>query len=368
MGDITTIKTENEDALERILAAEMEKAIREDLGGLLILEEKYADLFDHLRDKGASTFDLTNPDKESLNTGFNPFETADDSTCTYILYNLMDDAGGDGALWKGRAVALFAGLMKVLCWLRDEGKISLNAKTIEEHLSLGKLIDLSYQNVQKTNLEIPKNVRAPLQSYFTSLPRGPQVAQDQHQYLARLFGVILGGIHHFNGPGERDGIRNHASSLEAGKTVVLKVSNRWEHVSAYEIAAVKLSFFHFLTTQKAGSDKKTICCVTGYSDFADKHQHMIREANADVVFAETRKSDDSLQTRNWTEGLLNREETGNAKLKTAGEHIREASKLIQQLTEGGSSEVGEETGELMGLERGDGGEGIKTHFGTLQTS
>lgn len=71
----------------------------------------------------------------------------------------------------------------------------------------------------------------------------------------------------------------------------------------------------------------------------------------------------------WAEGLLGlHEETGKAQLKTAGEHIREASGLMKQLIDEISGKALEETSELMGLERGEGGEGIKTRLGTLPIS
>ena len=54
----------------------------------------------------------------------------------------------------------------------------------------------------------------------------------------------------------------------------------------------------------------------------------------------------------WAEGLLElHKETGKAKLKTAGEHIREASKIMKQLTEDLSSEVAKEIGDPTGPER-----------------
>lgn len=129
----------------------------------------------------------------------NPFATGSSDTLTQMVVGLMDDAGGDGAMWKGRATAMFTGVMRALTWLRDNSIVDLNVSEIRDHLNLKKIIDLA--DVNKF-ADMPQPIRKSIRSYLTSLPgfqedkhyKQAQTTLDQHGYLEMQFTKILGSL------------------------------------------------------------------------------------------------------------------------------------------------------------------------------
>jgi len=129
----------------------------------------------------------------------NPFATGSSDTLTQMVVGLMDDAGGDGAMWKGRATAMFTGVMRALTCLRDASVVDLNVSEIRDHLNLKKIIDLADVNKYP---DMPQPIRKSIRSYLSSLPgfqedKGYKQAQttlDQHGYLEMQFTKILGSL------------------------------------------------------------------------------------------------------------------------------------------------------------------------------
>lgn len=129
----------------------------------------------------------------------NPFATGSSDTLTQMVVGLMDDAGGDGAMWKGRATAMFTGVMRALTWLRDRQIIDLNVGEIRDHLNLKRIIDLADQSKYP---DMPQPVRKSIKSYLSSLPgyqedkgyKQSQTTLDQHGYLEMQFTKILGSL------------------------------------------------------------------------------------------------------------------------------------------------------------------------------
>jgi intracellular multiplication protein IcmO len=134
-----------------------------------------------------------------LSNSFNPFATGSSDSLTQLLVGLMDEVGGDGAMWKGRATAMFTGIMAALVWLRDKDGLVLDVGSIREHLGLGSLVGLADGSSAPG---MPEGIRARLMAYLTSLPnfnleRGakqPQATLDQHGYLEMQFERILGHL------------------------------------------------------------------------------------------------------------------------------------------------------------------------------
>ncbi|NDV52798.1 type IV secretory system conjugative DNA transfer family protein [Salipiger sp. PrR003] len=134
-----------------------------------------------------------------MSNTLNPFSNGSSDSLTQMVVSLMDDAGGDGAMWKGRATAMLTGVMRALCWLRDEGHVDLNVGEIREFMSLRKIVDLG--DVDKYP-DMPQPIRKTIKSYLTSLPgfqpeKGYKQAQttlDQHGYLEMQFTKILGSL------------------------------------------------------------------------------------------------------------------------------------------------------------------------------
>lgn len=136
---------------------------------------------------------------EKRSNTLNPFATGSADGLTQMVVGLMDDTGGDGAMWKGRATAMFTGVMRALTWMRDQQLIDLNVSEIRDHLQLKRIMDLS-QTEQYENMPAP--IRKSIKSYLTSLPgykesqgyNQSQTTLDQHGYLEMQFTKILGSL------------------------------------------------------------------------------------------------------------------------------------------------------------------------------
>lgn len=134
-----------------------------------------------------------------ISNTLNPFSTGSSDALTQMLVSLMDDVGGDGAMWKGRATAMLTGVIRALVWLRDQNVVDLNVGVIRDTLNLRAIIDLGDKN---KNPDMPAHIRKSIRSYLTSLPgfqedKGYKQAQttlDQHGYLEMQFTKILGSL------------------------------------------------------------------------------------------------------------------------------------------------------------------------------
>jgi intracellular multiplication protein IcmO len=134
-----------------------------------------------------------------LSNTLNPFATGSSDGLTQLVVGLMDEVGGDGAMWKGRATAMFTGVMKAMVYLRNEGLLDLNVGAIRDHLNLRKIIDLSDPEKYPG---LSEDVRHSIRSYLTSLPgyqeekkyKQAQTTLDQHGYLEMQFTKILGSL------------------------------------------------------------------------------------------------------------------------------------------------------------------------------
>lgn len=136
---------------------------------------------------------------ELLSNTMNPFTSGSSDSLTQMVVSLMDDAGGDGAMWKGRATSMLTGLMRALTWLRDQGIVDLNVGEIRDFMNLRKIIDLGNPEMYP---EMPGHIRKSILSYLTSLPgyapekgyKQSQTTLDQHGYLEMQFTKILGNL------------------------------------------------------------------------------------------------------------------------------------------------------------------------------
>jgi intracellular multiplication protein IcmO len=146
-----------------------------------------------------SNTDVTASGGRILSNTLNPFTSGSSDSLTQMVVSLMDDVGGDGAMWKGRAVALFTGVMRALVWKREEGMIDLNIGIIRDHLNLNKIIELS---AKENEPDMPLPIRSSITAYLSSLPgfqpeKGPKQSQttlDQHGFLQMQFTKILGNL------------------------------------------------------------------------------------------------------------------------------------------------------------------------------
>jgi intracellular multiplication protein IcmO len=143
--------------------------------------------------------DLGSSGGEILSNTLNPFSTGSSDGLTQMVVSLMDDVGGDGAMWKGRATAMLTGIMRALCWLRDQGYLELNVGEIRDHMNLKRIIELADENKHP---DLPPQIRKSIKSYLSSLPgfqeekkeKQAQTTLDQHGYLEMQFTKILGSL------------------------------------------------------------------------------------------------------------------------------------------------------------------------------
>jgi hypothetical protein len=139
----------------------------------------------------------------------NPFALGSSGMLIELIISLMDDSGGGGDMWKGRAIAFVAGLTRVLCFLRDRGYILLDSNTfigyfelpVVERVVFERKITVGDKDIIIDDPLFTK-VIAPLQSFILTLPgysrdkigQQEQKTMEQHGFitmqLTRLFGDL----------------------------------------------------------------------------------------------------------------------------------------------------------------------------------
>lgn len=137
----------------------------------------------------------------------NPFALGSSGMLIELIIALMDDSGGGGDMWKGRAIAFISGLTRALCYLRDKGYFLLDANTFVQYFELpiiermvwDKTIVIDGQD-KVINEALFEKVLEPLKSFILTLPgykresKGNQEQKtvEQHGFivmqLTRLFG------------------------------------------------------------------------------------------------------------------------------------------------------------------------------------
>lgn len=144
---------------------------------------------------------------------FNPFQSMASDALTNMLVNMLEDVGGDGAMWRGRATAMFTGVTRALVWLRDHKGFHLDAAVFRDHLNLRAIIELADPD---NHPDMPAGVRKSIQSYLASLPgyqkekhfKQSQTTLDQHGYLemqwTKLFGFLVDTYGHIFCAGSSD--------------------------------------------------------------------------------------------------------------------------------------------------------------------
>ena len=140
--------------------------------------------------------DVFGPQEKKLSNTLNPFSSGGSGGLTELLVSLMDDGGGGGDMWKGRAISLISAIMMALTYMRDQKEILLDVEAIREYLILDNIIKL-----YKTRRDFPGHIRASLRAYLVSLPgfqesapKQGETVMEQHGYLQMQFTKILGSL------------------------------------------------------------------------------------------------------------------------------------------------------------------------------
>ncbi len=105
-----------------------------------------------------------NSDMATVSNTMNPFSNGSASYLTNMMVGLMDEAGGDTAMWKGRAVSLMGALMPALTWKRDHEGLLLDVQVIRDALNMPDIIRMSREKA------IPDRIKKGIKGYLTTLP------------------------------------------------------------------------------------------------------------------------------------------------------------------------------------------------------
>jgi intracellular multiplication protein IcmO len=145
--------------------------------------------------------DVIGPQERRLSNTLNPFASGSSSMLSQLIVGLMGKSaeGGDGDMWKNRAIGFVEALMRVLVAMRDAGHILLDANSIRNYFHLDRLEGITMDKVfirdgglEPINLEnTPDSTLEPLVNYVLNLPgynkekKGKQVSQvlEQHGFI-----------------------------------------------------------------------------------------------------------------------------------------------------------------------------------------
>lgn len=105
-----------------------------------------------------------NRDSATVSNTMNPFSYGSASYLTNMMVGLMDEAGGDTAMWKGRAVSLMGALMPALTWKRDNEDLLLDVQVIRDALNFKDIIRMSREK------NVPDRIRKGIRGYLDTLP------------------------------------------------------------------------------------------------------------------------------------------------------------------------------------------------------
>lgn len=155
--------------------------------------------------------DIVGAQEKRLSNTMNPFCNGSSSMLSQLVVSLMDSGSqsSDSDMWKGRAIVFVEALMKVLVYMRDKGKILLDANAIRNYFDLTRLeaiaIDKMFprDNQEPVSLaDAPDVILEPIMNYLRTLPgydqskKGKQSSTvfEQHGFitmqLTRVFGSL----------------------------------------------------------------------------------------------------------------------------------------------------------------------------------
>lgn len=144
--------------------------------------------------------DIQGAQENKQSNTMNPFASGSSGMLSNLVASMMDSGsgGGDGDMWKGRAIAFVESLFKILVYQRDAGNILLDANTIRNYFSLERIEAMAADKVFirdgqfDISLEdVPETIMQPITNYLLTLPgyvkerKGKQVSQvyEQHGYI-----------------------------------------------------------------------------------------------------------------------------------------------------------------------------------------
>jgi hypothetical protein len=140
---------------------------------------------------------VSGPQENKLSNTLNPFTTGTSNGLTELIVGLMGggSGGGDGDMWKGRAISMVGAVMRALVWKRDNQNLLLDVEVLRDNIL--------FENIQKlaTDTDLPSEVVSSLNGYLQSLPGyvvGEETQEsttlEQHGFLMMQFTRILSSL------------------------------------------------------------------------------------------------------------------------------------------------------------------------------
>ena len=155
--------------------------------------------------------DIIGAQEKRMSNTMNPFCKGSSSMLTQLVVSLMDSGSqsSDGDMWKGRAIVFVDSLMKVLVYMRDKGKILLDANTIRNYFHLERLEAIAMDKMFPRDKQEPVSladapdlVLEPITNYIMNLPgydrakKGKQGSQvlEQHGFITMQLTKTFGSL------------------------------------------------------------------------------------------------------------------------------------------------------------------------------
>ncbi|MFC4236255.1 glyoxalase superfamily protein [Thalassospira xianhensis] len=112
---------------------------------------------------------------------YNPFATGSAEELAELLAQTSESVSDEedtGNIWRIRANAMLASVLRPLVWLRDKGEVRLDAATIRAYLSFEKVHELRQQEGG-----IPTEILSQLRLYLSSLPLYDESAGTEQHHV-----------------------------------------------------------------------------------------------------------------------------------------------------------------------------------------
>lgn len=155
--------------------------------------------------------DIVGAQEKRISNTMNPFCNGSSSMLAQLVVSMMDSGSAtpDGDMWKGRAIVFVEALMKILVYMRDQGKILLDANSIRNYFELPRLEAIAMDkmfirdNQEPVSLaEAPSVVMEPITNYIINLPgydrtkKGKQSSQvfEQHGFITMQLTKVFGSL------------------------------------------------------------------------------------------------------------------------------------------------------------------------------
>ena len=145
---------------------------------------------------GADIWEQSTAGAVDMTNTTNPLAFGSSSSLSELIVSLMSsgESGGNGDMFAKRAQTFVSSLVRVLCYMRDQGEIQLSMNKFRQYLELTQVLKLANRE------DIPRDVLGGIHNYLQTLPgmtqeiidseelpkdaRSKQTILDQHGFIA----------------------------------------------------------------------------------------------------------------------------------------------------------------------------------------